>query len=272
MNDTIDNDDQFDELSELEELKLFHSRRVCLNCSYFFQSCNDEPNFGICIDDETFEPFLDEMFENGKIECCEDLYSSKRYDGDRDACDKFEPCTYTYPEDDADEEDDEIDEADLRERIVQQYLDLDIGAYIAALPDCDNEKAKNILLNIMTAVSFGHKNALDLLIKYYSGLGPVTDLEDARRRIIIIDMLDRSIEEDTRVVDAFINELYRSQTTYFTRALFLRILYHFEYCDRKLLVEPIKKLLSKKQFSNIMTKRLQDIMHGRVKKKDRFIF
>lgn len=38
--------------------------KICQNCSSFFQDSRDfNTDFGICLDDEVFEPFLDEILD-----------------------------------------------------------------------------------------------------------------------------------------------------------------------------------------------------------------
>jgi hypothetical protein len=43
--------------------------RICQNCSSFFQDSRDT-DLGICLNDEVFEPFLDEIMENADFSNC----------------------------------------------------------------------------------------------------------------------------------------------------------------------------------------------------------
>jgi hypothetical protein len=55
--------------------------RICCNCSNFFTDVNDlDGKFGVCIKDEAFEEYFDEIFENGDFSVCIDLYKEKRFD------------------------------------------------------------------------------------------------------------------------------------------------------------------------------------------------
>ena len=66
---------------------------MCFNCNYFFPDPLSLPTeFGICLKGDTFEPFIDEMLENGNFECCRELVEQKRFDGNREACEDFGPC------------------------------------------------------------------------------------------------------------------------------------------------------------------------------------
>jgi hypothetical protein len=58
--------------------------RICQNCSSFFQDSRDT-DLGICLNDEVFEPFLDEIMENADFSNCYDIYLKKRFDGGKEA-------------------------------------------------------------------------------------------------------------------------------------------------------------------------------------------
>ena len=48
--------------------------KICFNCNSYFPDTLDEPTeYGICINEEVFEPFLDELFENRKSAACRKL-------------------------------------------------------------------------------------------------------------------------------------------------------------------------------------------------------
>jgi hypothetical protein len=50
----------------IEELE-----RICCNCSNFSTDVNDlDGNFGVCIKDEAFEEYMDEIFENSDFSVC----------------------------------------------------------------------------------------------------------------------------------------------------------------------------------------------------------
>ena len=70
---------------EKEELE-----RTCFNRNYFFPASLDEPTeCGICLNDEEFEPFLDEILDNSNLDCCHDLIKRKKFIKDREACSDY---------------------------------------------------------------------------------------------------------------------------------------------------------------------------------------
>ena len=61
--------------------------KICQNCSSFIQDTEDfRTGLGICVMDEEFEPFLDEILESADFSNCYELYLKKRFDGGREPC------------------------------------------------------------------------------------------------------------------------------------------------------------------------------------------
>ena len=55
---------------------------ICFNCNQFFPTIMDEPTeFGICLNDQAFEPFIDELLENPKTASCQELIHCKKFSG-----------------------------------------------------------------------------------------------------------------------------------------------------------------------------------------------
>ena len=63
--------------------------RVCYNCNSFFPDCDEITEYGICLQDDAFEPFVDELFEMD-YSSCRDLVEAKKFLGSRDVCEKYE--------------------------------------------------------------------------------------------------------------------------------------------------------------------------------------
>ena len=65
--------------------------KICHNCSSFFQDSKESDiDLGVCLNDDVFEPFLDEIFENADFSNCYEMYMKKRFDGGREPCDQYE--------------------------------------------------------------------------------------------------------------------------------------------------------------------------------------
>ncbi|HZK61227.1 MAG TPA: hypothetical protein VFC41_04070, partial [Anaerovoracaceae bacterium] len=65
--------------------------QICQNCGNFIQDCEDlRTDLGACILDDLFQPFLEEILENGDFSKCDEIYLKKRYDGKMLACSRYE--------------------------------------------------------------------------------------------------------------------------------------------------------------------------------------
>ena len=64
---------------------------ICLNCNYFFPANMKEvTEYGICLYDKAFEPFIDELLENYNYDSCKELIEEKKIFGEAEACEHFE--------------------------------------------------------------------------------------------------------------------------------------------------------------------------------------
>ena len=55
---------------------------ICQNCNYFYSDLRDsESGLGVCLKDEAFAPFIDDIMVSSSLACCNDLYLEKRFDG-----------------------------------------------------------------------------------------------------------------------------------------------------------------------------------------------
>ncbi len=74
--------------------------RICFNCNQFFPASMEEATeFGVCLSDEAFEPFIDEILEKSNYDNCKDLINCKKFSGEQGACEKFEEIECVEKED-----------------------------------------------------------------------------------------------------------------------------------------------------------------------------
>jgi len=66
--------------------------RICFNCGAFFPAnfeITDE--YGVCLNDPEFEPFVDDILKYQTYASCQELVDRKKFSGEREACSEFEP-------------------------------------------------------------------------------------------------------------------------------------------------------------------------------------
>jgi len=222
--------------------------RICQNCSSFFHDSRDT-DLGICLNDEVFEPFLDEIIENADFSNCYDLCLKKRFDGRKEACDQYEEPEIIEIHDDED-----FNAYILHEKLKHQNVDEIIKYFNSS----DKEIVKKAISAISTYVFIGNRGAYEGLINYYMGLGPAESLEDVYIRIKIVDILStKESERDT--VEAYVNELTRTPSNNTTRQLYSLVLKRLSMCPVEIVRELLLELLDKRQYSYKTRKRIMEI-------------
>ena len=222
--------------------------RICQNCSSFFQDSRDI-DWGVCLNDEEFEPFLDEIIENGDFSNCYDLYLKKRFNGEKEACDQYEEAEIIEIQDEED-----INAYILYEKMKHQNVD----EIIEYFNNADKRIVNKAISLISTYVFIGNKGAYKGLLNYYRGLGPAEGLEDVYLRMKIIDILSTK-ESERSTIEAYVNELARTPSNNTTRQLYSLILKRLRMCSRDIVQELLLELLSKKQYSYKIRKRIMEI-------------
>jgi len=46
------------------------SDRVCFNCNYFFPAGEEMTEYGICLEDNDFDPYIEDLLENFDFASC----------------------------------------------------------------------------------------------------------------------------------------------------------------------------------------------------------
>lgn len=185
--------------------------KICQNCNSFFQDIKElDIDFGVCLIDSAFEPFVDEVVENADFSCCRELYLKKRFDGAREVCENYEEIEVVDISDDED-----INPYIHSEKMKHQNVDEVIKYFY----DADNTIVNNAISTISMYVHIGNENAYKGLIDYYVSLGPAESLEDVYFRLKIVDILT-SKESEKNTIKAYVNELARTPSNNTTRQLY----------------------------------------------------
>ncbi len=64
--------------------------RLCFNCNSFFPDTYEATEYGICLAEEVFEPFLDDLLIHGNFDNCRSLVQARRFEGERKVCSLYE--------------------------------------------------------------------------------------------------------------------------------------------------------------------------------------
>lgn len=223
---------------------------ICQNCNSFFGDIRDtETGLGICLSDEIFDSFIDDIMESSDFTCCYDLYLEKRFNGERAACAHFEESEiYEISNED------DIYGFILNENLKHQKVD----EIIENLYGSSSVKIKEAIKSISAYIALGNDNAFEGLLNYYMGLSQADSLEDVHRRIEIVKALSRK-KSEKNTINAYVNELARTPSNNTTRQLYSEILKLLGKCPAEMIKEPLLELLDKRQYSYKIKNRIMEI-------------
>ena len=221
--------------------------KICLNCSSFFREDEDfATDMGVCVNDPAFQPFEEDIWENGDFSNCHELYLEKRFNGD------CEPCAdYEEPEI---MEVDEDDEFPMVENLSRQ----DFEKYCQYIHDENTTIAENALAKMSYYIYTRNEEAYQVMLDHYRSLGPAEGLEEVHRRIKIIEVL-ASRGKKAEMVEVLVNELFRTQSNNTTRKLYTKILDRLSRYPVELIQDPLLDLLDKKKYSTRIKNRIQEV-------------
>ncbi len=227
--------------------------KICFHCNYFFMEAGVE-NLGVCMRDEAFSPFEEEIYENCSFANCNDLYMEKRYDGNREACSHYDEAEIIELSDDDEQEEGELNADELIAGLKNQNVD----GMLAELYDSDRSRLNRIVEALHTFICFDNEGAYQGLLHYYNQLPAAEELDDVHTRVRIVDVLMRRKDTDTLL--ALVNELKRSPSNNVTRQLYTKILEELRRFPLELRSDPIQRLLSEKKFRPKIKKRIEELL------------
>lgn len=201
-------------LEELQDLK------ICMNCNYYVPSPDDEPTeFGICLFDGSFDPYVEEILEEGDFSSCQDLVDEKEFNGNRDICEEFVPAEFIAIDLDIDREEIEsLSKEDLREYFSQALLEkcfVPVEELSRRLDHPQRDKRKEAVKALKGLWMFHHnKEALEALKTYLKELPVVETIEDVHHKIEVLKDMER---DDGELLAFLVEELYKTPSNNTTR-------------------------------------------------------
>jgi len=237
--------------------------RICYNCSSFFTDVNDfESSLGVCINDEAFEEYLDEILENSDFSVCIDLYKEKRFDGERDVCADYDEIEIIEDEESENECQMTEEELDRRYEIYRTQDVDDIAKYLSSEEEELKNKAISALFYLM---NFNNQNAFDILLNYYKNLPAVESIDDVHFRLKILERFYHFnyINPGNDLIEMLVGELYKMPSNNTTRQLFSSILEFLSSssCEFDNVIDKLSWLLDNRKFSPKMEQNILSVIH-----------
>lgn len=238
--------------------------RICYNCSSFFTDVNDlEYDFGVCIQDEAFDAYQDEILENNlDFSICMDLYMEKRFDGNRDVCSDYDEIEIIEDEESENESQMTEEELDRRYEIYRTQDVDDIAKYLSSEEEKLRNKAISALLYLM---NFKNQNAFYSMLNYYKNLPTVESIGDVHSRLKILDRfyyfnIDNCSND---LIEMLVGELHKMPSNNTTRQLFSSILEFLSSprCEFEIVIDKLSWLLDNRKFSPKMERNIYSVIH-----------
>ncbi len=249
---------------------------ICFNCNQFFpESFIESTEFGICLSDRAFDPFIDELLEDPDNAPCQELIHEKKISGEQEACDNFEEIEEGIEIDDDSPLGKELSrlvnvgkltaetfQAALFEEQIKNidFKTLPVDNYVARLHGSDPRERKSAISGLGALINHGNEKAFHELFSYFKQLPPPTELHEVHFKIDLLRDLKWSHTE-TPLIPVLIDELYQTTSNNTTRQWISAIFRFLELCPREEIREPLEKMLRDKRFSYRLKKKMKNILN-----------
>jgi len=240
--------------------------RICMNCNNYYPDRLDEPTeFGICLNDIDFEPYIDELLEKQNFDCCKELIARKRFNGSRKACEDFEMIE--IEEDPILEQelkelakDDNVNEETVEEIFLMHSLrSRSVEEYAKKLESPSFNVRLKAIETLAGLTSFKNKEASELLINSFRNIPPPKTLEEVHFKIKAFRFVNRR-EFQKELVPVLIRDLYNTSSNNTTRQWITEIFRFFQTCSIEDMREPLEKMLKEKRFSYRIKNKIKEIL------------
>jgi hypothetical protein len=248
--------------------------KSCLDCSaYLPASATELTDYGICLNDEALDPFVEELLEDVDSASCRALVEEKKFIGDRPTCQDFQESECIEIDDNsplgqelrrlADKGElipERLESALLEERVRQiDWKTVPVNDYTRRLRS-ENAVERNAAINSLGGlISFGNQAAFEILFGFLAALAPPRTVEEIHLRVEILRTLD-PVEDKTAVAAHLIEELHRTPSNNTTRQWISAIFRFLEGCPYNVIQEPLETMLSDRRFSPKFRKKIDETL------------
>ena len=237
--------------------------RNCSNCNYFFPYLLHGPSeYGICLNDTVFDPYIEELLENENYDCCKELVETKKFNGNDHSCKDFE-MGGIIGTDLSMEELYGIDESDGQ--ILSEVIDIalkkkPVGDLREKLKHPEPGPRLEAFTNLAALVAMKNVEAKKLLIESFKNIPPPVSLEDVHYKLEVFRFVNRNdLAED--LIPVLFRDLYEMKSNNQTRQWISEIFrFLSSYRNEEYVIEGLEKMLTETQFSYRIKNKIKDIL------------
>jgi len=251
--------------------------RVCFNCNNFFPAnMDDTTEFGICLNDKEFEPYIEELLDNYNYACCQALVDEKKFTGDCEACPEFSEIDVegSIKIDENSEfgkklisaiNSGNLDKETVEDLIIEEQLrnidlkTLPVDRYPEKLQSPKPEERNSAISSLGGLVSSGNKEAFKVLYEYFKDLPPPKTIEEVHFKIDLLRKLEYRGSMPI-LIPILISEIYDTPSNNTTRQWISAIFKSLENSLYEDVRGPLQKMLKDKMFSHRLKKKMKDIL------------
>jgi len=248
---------------------------ICFNCNQFLPISMDEPTeFGICLNDKVFEPFIDELLENPKTASCQDLITWKKFSGEKEACDNFEEVETIEIDDNSPlgielsrlRKTDDLNIESFKMALLEEQIKnidwktMPVDKSVAQLKSSNLKEQNAAISNLAALIIHGNIDAFNELFIFFEQLPPPKTTKEVHFKMELLRHLTLS-DKKIILIPHLIDELYRTASNNTTRQWISKIFQFLECVPRENVQEPLEKMLRDKRFSYRLKKKIKNILY-----------
>ncbi|MBT4288609.1 MAG: hypothetical protein HOD92_14885 [Deltaproteobacteria bacterium] len=250
--------------------------RICFNCNQFFLISYSKPTeFGICISDQVFDPFIDELLKDPDSAPCQDLINLKKFTGEKEPCDEFEELEEVEIDDNSPlglelsrlGKTGNLDFETYKEVILEEKIrnidwkTVPVEKYATQLKNSDPGEQKVAISNLCGLIVLGNNKAFKELSIYFKQLLPPKTIEEVHSRKELLRHLKLAKNREL-LIPQLIDELYRTPSNNTTRQWISDIFQFLGDSPLEKIRAPLEKMLKDKRFSYRLKKKIKNILNS----------
>jgi len=237
--------------------------RNCTNCNSFLPyPLLGVVEFGICLNDNLFEPYIEELLENQNYDCCLELVEQKKFDGNFNCCDDFSMVEIIGGDSSINDfvEIDINDDETLNKIISSVSKNKSVEEYIDKFQSPNPDIRLKAFESVSCLAMFGNDAATKLLINSFKEIPPPVAIDDTHFKLKALRCVNR-VDLVDEIFPLMVRDLYETKSNNQTRQWISEILKFFNiHRNRKDVSEFLKKILREKQFTYRIKDKVKDIL------------
>lgn len=262
-------------MSKSKEVDQNELERICFNCNNFLPLVmGNASESGICLNDNAFEPYIDELIEKENFDCCQDLIKKKKFSGEKSACSDFSDMEIIEIDDESEigkriksfVSEDKIDTKSLQNDLLEfqlnkiDFKNIPIEKYVGKLKSSNPEERDYAISNLSALISFDNEQAFQELFNFFRNQPPPCKLEDVHFKIKLLNKIWRSDRKEI-FLDILINEFDNTPSNNTTRQWISEILKYLSCFPYEHIKQPLERILDDKKISYRLKEKIKNILY-----------